>query len=158
MHACINQKLKQHNKSQAPSSFLGKQQFLEKVPTTPENGKNTQDESPPANRCLVFPHVTEVDFYVYKKTNKHSPKLGLAPSEEKTSPGLCALCPGCVCSCHRKELDNPHPLPKAAGTRTDSSSLPFGEGWSYHAASQALCKQRGFLLGTQAQDRTPGFR
>ena len=47
-------------------------------------------------------------FYIYEKTNKHSPKLGLAHFKVGNQPAFCTLRSGRVYRRHRKELENPH--------------------------------------------------
>ena len=86
--------------------FRKKSSFCRKSHPFLKNGKNKHGEST-SKQVFHIPSSQINRFYIYDKTNKHSPKLGLAHFEVGNQPAFCTLSSVCVYRRHRKELENP---------------------------------------------------
>lgn len=122
--------------------FRKKSSFCRKSHPFLKNGKNKHGESI-SKQVFRIPSSQINIFFIYEKTNKHSPKLGLAHFEVGNQPVFCTQSSGRVYRRHRKELEN-HPFPKDAWTGPISSPFTHWGGTVIVGPCGSPCKQHAF--------------
>lgn len=122
-----------------------KSSFCRKSHPFLKNGKNKHGESI-SKQVFRIPSSQINRFYIYEKTNKHSPKLGLAHFEVGSQPVFRTPSSGRIYRRHRKDLENPTLSQGCLNWPNFFSVYSLGRDGVIVGPGGSPCKQHAFSL------------